>query len=744
VTSRLSALLTPLVLASLLALPACGHGRRSGSDAPALEIPDRISDLDDYAQARNAYALLPLDDARRPQLRADLRAYLIGYVDEALADDERDSAIEGLSQLVDLWTAREQAQLAPDPEITALARRLYDAVAPSGDERAALLALAIEQAYGSGEAREHATDAYAQLSEWIDRSGDFSPEPGFADEHEQLLEDISGVFPSPWVIDQLTDLYLARLRRAQQGELREVRGIGGVTMRDPRIPFTGYLLARAYMRADRLDDAVAALDRLELDESTKALRDMIAGAAAESRGEGADPRSTADLDQLAIEFIPTPDSKLPESILRQSWGIVDNLAARSLARVPGHPPALLARGRVLRAKGLLRAAIVQYEDALGSKTRATFHDDMHRAYVELAGLYQVVLDHTAEDDLAAAEAMLVDIEDFHRRARQAWPQRPMEPTLAAAWLTVALAMYEAGSIDEAEKLLDRTNDVEPQPGAYVLLATIALRRGEFEAARKWLAKLDKLSFEDQLDRYDWSIRSRMLHGEIDLLDGKPDAANSNLAEARRQLDTLLSYPGLHDDLRVEFLVRRARVLLLLGKVDDAMTDFRDARVLAPGRLDVYSGPLTFTVSHGYYEAALEIYAAAISSNAVDDDLGVYFSLWLLDLAERHGKPAPEPATTKLRALASAGKGHDPWSIKLARHGLGELEFDALLEAATTARERSEAYFYEGLRRWRSGKRKDGLELMRKVLAADMMGDFEYEMAQSYLIWQELPKTARSN
>jgi tetratricopeptide (TPR) repeat protein len=739
---RLSALLTPLLLASLLALPACGPGRRHRSEVPALEIPAEISDLDDYALARNAYALIPLDDARRPQVRAKLRGFLLGYVGQAIDDDERESAIEGFQQLVGLWTAREQATLAPDPEIAALARRLYEAVAPSGNERAALLALAIEQAYGSAEAREHARESYAQLVDWITRSSEFSPDPGFADEHEQLLEDISGVFPSPWVIDQLSDLYLSRFRRSQKAERSKTWG-GGSGMSDPRIPFTGYLLARAYLRADRLEDAVAALDLLQLDESTQALRDMIAGAAAESRGEAGDPRSTGDLDQLALEFLPTPDTQLPESILRQSWGIVDNLAGRSLERVPEHAPALLARGRVLRAKGLLRAAIIHYENALASKTRATHHDDMHRAYVELAGLYQAVLEHTATHDLSAAEAMLVDVEEFHRRARQAWPQRPIEPTLASAWLTVAVAMYEAGNIDDAEKLLDRTNEVEPQPGAFVLLATIALRRGEFEAARGWLAKLDKLSFEDQLARYDWQIRSRMLRGEIDRLDGKGDAATSNLGEAQRQLDTLLSYPGLEDGLRVEFLVRRARVLLLLGKVDAAMADFRDARVLAPARLDVYTGPLIFTVSHGYYEAALEVYTAAIASKAVDDDLIVYFSLWMVDLAERHGKSAPEPAAAQLRKLAVATGERDPWSIKLARHGLGELEFEALIEAATTARERSEAYFYEGLRRWRDGKRKDGLALMRKVLAAHMMGDFEYEMAQSYLIWQELPKTARA-
>lgn len=728
---RLSAL-APLLLASLLALPACGHRHRA-SEPPTIAVPDQLVDLDDYAAARNAYALLELDDPQRAALRAKLRAFLVGYVGEALEREQIDSANEGLQQLVDLWTAREQASLAPDPELAALAGRLYDAVAPAGNERSALFAIAIIQAFGEGEARAEAERNHAQLRDWIDRSATFSPDPVFADQHEELLEDVSGVFPSPWLTAQLTDLYLERLRRAQRGE--------GLGSRDPRVPFTGYLLARAYLRADRLDECVAALDRMQLDESTLALRDLIASAEAQSRGAGGDPRSTSDLDQLAVEFVPAPDSKLPESILRQSWGIVDNLASRSLARAPDHAPALLARGRVLRAKGLLRAAIVLYERALASKTPATHFDDMHRAYLELAGLHQAVLEHTAEHDLAAAEAMLPAIEDFHRRARHAWPQRPIEPTLANAWLTVALSMYESGSIADAERLLDRAIASEPQPGAYMLRATIELRRGEFDRARKALDQLDRLSFGDQLDRYDWEIRAAMLRGDIELLDGDLDAARRELGEAREALDTLLAYPGLDEGLRVEFLARRSRVLLRLGERGDAMDDFRDARVIAPGRIDVYAGPLTYVVSHGYLPEATEIYEAALASAAIDPALLVYFSLWLVDLAQREGSPVPVRADATLRELAKPDASHDPWASMLARHGLGELDFDALLAAATSPRERSEAYFYEGLRTWRAGEPEAGLALMRKVIGANMMGDFEYEMAQTYLVSGELPASA---
>ena len=85
----------------------------------------------------------------------------------------------------------------------------------------------------------------------------------------------------------------------------------------------------------------------------------------------------------------------------------------------------------------------------------------------------------------------------------------------------------------------------------------------------------------------------------------------------------------------------------------------------------------------------------------------------------------------------------PWLRRLARFSLGELEAGDLQSAADDPRERSEAFFYEGLQRWRSGSKAAGLEFMGKVLEQQMLGDFEYEMAQNYLRWNELPKSARA-
>src|SRR5690606_23960148 len=144
------------------------------------------------------------------------------------------------------------------------------------------------------------------------------------------LEDVSSILPSPFMVEQLSSVYLDRYRAAQKA--------GGVAnSSNPRVAFTPYLLARSYLRADDLDGAIAAIDRLESDAPTKALRELIALA----NQTGEDARSPADLDQLIREFMPEPDNRLPEEIVRQSWGIVDNLARRTLLRFPDHPPAHL-------------------------------------------------------------------------------------------------------------------------------------------------------------------------------------------------------------------------------------------------------------------------------------------------------------------------------------------------------------------------------------------------------------------
>ena len=714
-----------------LALAGCTKTTGAGTEPPLLTAPETIEDLDDYAAARNAYVMLAIDDPARPAARTKLRTYLIGYLDHALDENQVEPAINALEQLAGLWLAPELRKLSPDPELAAAAERVYEVAASSGRERPALLAIGLAQAFGDPAARASAEKNYTQLAEWLQRTDGFATEPRVVVYIDRVLEDVTAYFPSPFLVDALADVYLLRFRTAQRNP--SLSGSG-----DPRIPFTGYLLARLYLRADDFDEAVAALDRIEGGEPTTELRSSII-AATEASKTGRSPEA---IDQLMYEFTPRPDDRLPEEIVMQSWGIVDNLARRCLSRFPEHPPAELARGRVLRAQNTLEAAIIHYERSFAGKIRPTDREDLHRAWSELSQLYQLALEAHAETGVGVKE-MLDRVERFHARAREVWPQRPVEPKIELAWMTVALAEFNAGHIDQAESLMSQTLVIDPHPAALSLLGTISMRRGEFDDARTHLTRLGKLSdrYGDEIDRYDWQTNSKIGLAEVEMFAGNREAGVRQLRDALRQLNTLLSYPGLSSPLRAEFSLRRARVFFLLGELELGMQDAREAQRLAPERNDTLSDPLMFTVVHGHLDEATQLLTIALGRDDIDE-LAIYYTLWVIDLAERLGEPVPAAAHERLKEIA-ADSSVTAWHRNLANYGLGELECDELVKLANDPRERSEAYFYEALRAWRGGSHKTSLELMRKVVEQQMMGDFEYQMAQSYLRWNELPKTARA-
>ena len=48
-----------------------------------------------------------------------------------------------------------------------------------------------------------------------------------------------------------------------------------------------------------------------------------------------------------------------------------------------------------------------------------------------------------------------------------------------------------------------------------------------------------------------------------------------------------------------------------------------------------------------------------------------------------------------------------------------------------------------MRAWRTGDKQTSLAKLNRVIESGMMSFFEYEMAQNYLRWSELPMERRS-
>lgn len=685
--------------------------------------PPVVETLEDLVAARNHYALLPPGHVNRDEHRASLRRFLMRYLAEALDDGRADEAQSALQHALALYSPHELEATPPVPSLASAAHELYRYTARRGNERPSLLALAVEQHFGSPATRKRAIEDWQALERWLVDNGPFASEPLLAHEElEQALEAVAARFPSPFVVERLDDLYLSRYESARRAQTKG-GGLGTTAAR--RIEITGYLLMRLHLRADDPPGAQAALAKVEDSPPVQRLRSILADAFKARR-------SARPLLSLAEQFVPESDVEASLPYIEQSWGIIDNISQRVLQRFPKDPYVHLLRARVLRNEGLHNAALHHLHRSVDLK------DDVFETWQMLAELEQVELIRLARSDARAALAHLSEVETLHERAMKLWSDRPIRPALPEAYFTVAEALYQSGLVDDAERLLDKSLEIEALPHTLDLLGTIALKRTRFGVAQAHYEDLTRLPHDDPEAKLRWEARARGRLGEIALHRGDPKASTQHLRQALRQTNELLTQPAVSARQQADRYLDRGQLLFLMGEISLAVDDYEHAADLAPDHIKAYSEPMLQLVSHGFYAEAQSVFRRAVDREEVAEDLKLYFSLWLNDLALRQGM-SPDPAAT--RVLAQYQGGH--WGQKLAKHARGQLSYDKLLHGATDEGERAEAFFYEGLRRWRSGDPTAGRKLLEQVVATQLMGFFEYDMAQAYLEWDEVPMTARS-
>lgn len=718
-----------LLLAASLLLPAAGCAHRTETPVEVPTDPPVVKSLDDLEVALNQYVLLPDDHPARAVYLAALRDYLVGYLEHALAGGNEAEAEAALRYTLSLYTAAELRTAKPAPALAAVAHELYRRTAKHGDELPSLLALAVEQRFGDEAAREQAVEDWKALEAWLVENGPFASEPLLAHQDlEHALETVAAGFPSPFVVQRLADLYVARHDAAVRAH-RKGGGLGA--MSEQRIQHTGYMLIRLYLRADDPKGAVTAMDRIDDPEMAGKMRSVVEGAFANKR-------SAQSLLGLAALFMPEDDEDPSLPHVSQAWGIIDNLSRRALAQFPKDAHVHILRARVLRREGLDAAALHHLRRSIELK------DDVYDAWRGVAELEQKALAELARRDAEAALARLPEVEALQRRAMKIWRDRPVRPGLPEAYFAVAEGLYQAGRVDEAQKLLDQSVAIEAQPQTLDLLGTIAIKRGRFGVAKAHYEELARLPQDEPEARLRWEARAHAQLGEIALRRSDSEASSRHLRLALRETNELLSHPAMELGEQAERHLDRGRILFFLGEVSLALDDFELAAELAPDLVKVYAEPMLQLVSYGYYHEARSVFLRALQEAEVADGLKLYFSLWVNELALRQGLPADHDAARFLHDYAAGrdAKG-DGWGRKLARHAQGELSYDDLLDGARDQGERAEAFFYEGVRRWRAGNRAEGKKLLTRVVETNLMGFFEYDMAQAYLAWDDLPTHARA-
>ncbi len=708
-------------------IPASGCATQKPPEVKVPEVPSKVADLDDFADALNDYWRIPLNHPQRVKFRNRLHTYLKGYIQKQLNDGEPQEALSALEYAFSLYTPRELKIVeVGDPEFTAYAEQLYKLAARKGHERPALFALAIQLQAGDESTKATALQRWNEIEEWIVNNSVFATEPLLRHEElEEALEETTAVFPSPFLVERLTDLYLARYEAAVQ--YSDSSSEAGIEARN-RAEITGYMLIRLYLRADDIRGVMKVLERIDLSVPTKHLVEFVESAGGEAKTAG-------PLLDLANQFIPEEDddgsSPVAPWFITQSWGIVENLARRAIARYPNDPYAHLLLARSLHMNGLNGVAIGHLKRTVALKK------DIFEAWQLLALLHQQQLSSQAVRNPKAAVQQLAAIEAFHAEAAKTWRDRPIYPGLPQAYITVSQILFESGNIDRARDLLTRSIELEPQAAALDLLGTIEHKGGNPERAREHFEHLLRLAFEHQLIRMRWEASTHLTLGSIAHERGQTSEAKNQFQTALRQLNQLLLFPGLRDTERAHHLVERGKLLFLLGDVGRSTADFRQARTLHPSSPEVYTEPMLFMVSHGFYDQARELFRAAVTSDGLEDSLKLYFSLWITELAQRQGQQVDEQALTYLSNYRGSS-----WEQKLALHATGKMTEDELITRARDAGEKAEAYFYVGLAKWRKGQTSDAKLLLQKVIGTKMMGFFEYEMARSYLRWDDLPAQAR--
>ena len=262
-----------LLLSAVLLAPASGCAHRKTPVVEIPEAPPTIGDLDAFEQELNRYALLPTDHPSRAGYRQALSGFLVQYLEQALEADNGAEANTARDFTLALYTPSELRKAKPDPALAAVAEQLYKRAARHGNELPSLYALAVLQRFGDEPTRESALKRWQELEHWLVNNGPFSTEPLLAHEElERALETIAASFPTPFVVQRLSDLYVARYEQAKEAH---AAGGGLGTTSQQRIDITGYLLMRLYLRADDPDGALEAMDRVESSAPVRQLRDTV-------------------------------------------------------------------------------------------------------------------------------------------------------------------------------------------------------------------------------------------------------------------------------------------------------------------------------------------------------------------------------------------------------------------------------------------------------------------------------------
>ena len=711
------------LLAPLALLGACAHAPHpapaSSAGAPITPAgPVKpITGEENYATARGEYDALTLHAPERPGRRAALESWLLKTLRENLDRGHLEDAYEQLKQAATLWDPEELAGPVKDDALRDAAVRIEQAFKKRGAHEEVLVALALEMKLQPGD--PSVKGRYDEVSSWLRSGGATESEMGMTiDGRSRVIDDletVSRLWPSPFVVAELTRLYFERhdagaandplgLGRRPRGRASDLRAL---LQAGPR-PSTAYDLTRLYLRVDKPDEAVAKIGQLKAPQpGDEQIRKLVEHWASKQ----ATPGDAITVAGLLYQGHDDAD-------------VAERVCIDATARFPSAPEPHLCAGELAIARDQLVLAMREFEAA------RQLQPTNREIWQQLARLWERRLFNLGGDeniDLSQLEPQLKKVEAFHAAAQKQFPGEPIHPTMAGALFEVGRGYYNAGRMDKAMDFLERSLAVEPQATTLQQMGQIRLKKGDAKEAISLFQRAIAVPKPERVEEVYWRAKLRRDLGDAFEAAGDAAAAETARRAALADWDALGQIGTLSAEGKADSDVERAKLWYQLGDRDQSIANFEAAIDDAPDHAGTYADAIAFLVPRGELEEALDAYHRALGRNEVTDYLKVYCSLWIVDLARRAKAPV-DPLASSYLASTDGGK----WYDDLARWATGRETDEQLLSRVDTPARKAESSYYRAMRALEHGDNETAKKLWKDVVDTDMMAFFEYDMAQMFL------------
>jgi tetratricopeptide (TPR) repeat protein len=705
-----------LALALLAGSPLAGcasHAKPAAHAGAQLSVPEVLDAFSAVGVERGYRGLNP-SDPQRAEVRGRLVRYLLEEAERAHAADEYDAAVEKLARVSSLYLPSElETGLAP--ETLSLAKYLRRQGEPRGDEARVLSALWIEKKLEPG--NPEPKQQYDMLRRWSDEA---RQNLGGVGEHLsgliQVMSEHARLTPAPEVIDTLANIYAERRQ-----ELVKALGSDGESPPAPgELSFQDYREATMALSRAPLDIAGVYLVHDDFTSALARLRQL-------DTVTGLEPRIRTVVEIVADQKPEAPDALLALSRAYVEASEHDVARALCIYGVRTFP----ADARFPQCLGRIAAGDDDYAEATTDYTEAiALAPEERELYDEaLEVLANLMRGEMFDSDPSETRALAEQARAILTERMQRWPDVAPPVAVEELELAVGLAEMSAGNVEQARVHFQASLDKRETTRALIQLGQLYSRLGDYEQATKYLRRaLDRTT---QRDADETRLKAQILEqvGDVERARGQGVAARRVYSEALGLWDGALR-PSDEAPQKAFSQIRRGVLLTRLDRAKDAADAFELAMQAAPDNRETYAQILSFlVVSPPQPDLADAILSRAQRQLSLDPEWKTYFSLWVKAIAGR-ARVAPSGDVERLLSRLSRS---DAWWGHLAQFGLGGIDYERLTGLAKSRGERTEADFYEGVRRAGVGDLAGARTLFKAVVDSQMVGFYEFQMAQELLL-----------